>query len=311
MATITLTKADLAEAQRLLQHYAGLDHKEIWTPLGLDGKKWSPEESVIAHSPIIRITLAHPEAIDKICCDVYFLPEYGALFDLGDTYSTKALIECLDSLGYGLDKINAVFLTHMHSDHFGNPALLKALLRRRSNAIPVLLSRQELAAYKASPLDALEASFRWMRKGDTDDFGVGIQALLVGDPSVYANQLSALEDGVNVNGLVCREKNLDTLFARPFAKDELRYAVFDKHHQAGDTIYVVGRCIILGDVFASLIGPLGNSNQNEYLDKITEIKRVVVSQGMSKGFVLCRGHSTEFNENKDVTLSGHISVYDD
>ncbi|MFH1505515.1 MAG: hypothetical protein ABIE94_00820 [archaeon] len=97
MSTVTFTREDLAKAQKIMARYENTPHEEIWTPLGLDGRIWRPGEQVIEDSPIIRFTPTNPlEIIDRICSDVFFLPDYGALIDLGDAYSTKALIESLD-----------------------------------------------------------------------------------------------------------------------------------------------------------------------------------------------------------------------
>jgi len=134
--TLELTKDDFKRAEELLRAAESRHFTELWTAYGLERRKWSEDPEVIRNSPVIRFTPASPDDLERICCDSFFLPEYGALIDIGDQYSTKALIENLNALGYSLDAIHSIYLTHTHADHFGRPELFV----NKDGPIPVLTS---------------------------------------------------------------------------------------------------------------------------------------------------------------------------
>ncbi|MBU1246330.1 MAG: MBL fold metallo-hydrolase [Nanoarchaeota archaeon] len=299
---VIYTQEDLDKVEEQMRSYESKLASDIWNILGLDGKKWSGDSKVIKDSPIIRFTPANLDTLEKICCDVYFVPEKdpsdpskkGVLFDLGDPFSTKALIESLDFLGYGLEDIGAVYLTHMHADHCGN---ISQLLNSIKKGPPVLMPQQEFNVYHENPLDVLEPSFRWKHKGD-EEYVNPNNGLLLKDPSKYDGQLKVLRDGKIVNGF--RHKRVELSDLSNLCEGELGYAVFDQHHQAGDTVYVLGNFIFLGDALGLRTGPLGNKDKYAYSANVKRIKRWVV-KGMSKGFIPCLGHSAAYIGSKDIS----------
>ena len=63
----------------------------------------------------------------------------GVLIDCG--VSTKQIMERLDSVGLGAAPIDAILITHEHSDHVGSARVLSAALRRRyGRAVPFYMT---------------------------------------------------------------------------------------------------------------------------------------------------------------------------
>ncbi|MBU1975403.1 MAG: MBL fold metallo-hydrolase [Nanoarchaeota archaeon] len=304
---VTLNQADLQEARRLNEIVEAMHYTEVWKVYGLSEKgRWREDENIVQNSPIIRFTPAHPEQLDKICSDAFFAPEQGVLFDLGDTYSSKALIEYLGSLGYGLDQVNAIFMTHLHTDHFGKPELFTHLGQR----IPVYSSPEEISSYQSQPLNALEVCFRWQGVRHSDDTNVARQGLLVRNSNKYNGQLVGLKDVDTITGLKVREMRIDDLSDGPLPEGELGYITFPNHHSSCDTVYVLGKYLFIGDVLAEKSGPLGNTDNEEYAVNAREIgSRLINRQLLGLGFKIIPGHDKKYYSDKIITLSGELSEY--
>lgn len=304
---VELGELDLDEALRLKEYFWNLHHTDIWRVYALgEQRKWSNDPDIIKNSKLIKFTPARPVSIDKICCDVFFLPKQGVVFDLGDPYSTKALIESLDSLGYTLNDIKQVYLTHTHTDHIGMPELLK----RDSERIPVFMSESEHEAYMTDPLNALEVGFRWKQIGAQYDTNAPRHGLLVRDPEEYMNQFQILTDGMRLHGVTQRSISISNLLSTDLEENEIGYYTLPNHHQAGETIYVVDKCIIIGDVLAPNVGPLGNFDKEDYQRRVKNIKGNIINKDVLRaGYAICPGHGTDYYDGKEITLSGERSEF--
>lgn len=139
------------------------------------------------------------------------------------------LQQSLDSLGYSLDELDEIVLTHHHADHIG---LVNRIVKRRSipvyahpNAIPRLMRDRDFLLFRA---DFFETLYREMGCGETGDRYVEqLRINISKNEHLKLNaEVAPIQDRLPIRGL----EHWEPIFTPGHAPDHLVF--YDRQRQA-------------------------------------------------------------------------------